>query len=61
MERLSGGWEAAAEARQGGGEFPWLLKSLGEKRTAGPVSSPFSQEGRFWLTLSRGGYRGLPL
>lgn len=41
MEWLSGDWEAAAEARQGGGGgFPCLLKSLGKKLTAGPVSSP---------------------
>lgn len=58
MERLSGGWEAAAEARQGGGGgFPWLLKSLGEKQTAGLVSSLFSQQRRFWLSLGRGDYR----
>lgn len=41
MEWLSGGREAAAAARQGGGGFPCLLKTLalGEKQTAGPVSS----------------------
>lgn len=57
MEWLSGGREAAAEARQGGGGFPCLLKALalGEKQTAGPVSflpglpcllSPFIGQGR---------------
>lgn len=41
MEWLSGGREAAAAARQGGGGFPCLLKTLalGEKQTVGPASS----------------------
>lgn len=40
-EWLSGGQEAAAEARHGRGRFPCLLKALalGEKQTARPVSS----------------------
>lgn len=41
MEWLSGGREAAAEARRGGGGFPCLLKALalGEKQTASPAPS----------------------